>query len=50
MKFEKKSIQFLEQYLNTASPTGYEHNGQKIWMNYIRPYVDKIEVDHYGTA
>ena len=50
MKFENKSIKFLENYLNTASPTGYEHNGQKIWMDYLKPYVDKIEVDHYGTC
>lgn len=50
MKFEKKSLQFLEEYLNTASPTGYEHNGQKIWMDYIKPYVDKVEFDHYGTC
>ncbi len=50
MKFENKSIKFLETYLNTASPTGYEHNGQKVWMDYLKPYVDKIEVDHYGTC
>ncbi|MCZ2083431.1 MAG: M42 family metallopeptidase [Flavobacteriales bacterium] len=50
MKFENKSLLFLEKYLNTASPTGYEHNGQKIWMDYLKPYVDKIEVDHYGTC
>ena len=50
MKFEDKSIKFLETYLNTASPTGYEHNGQKIWMDYLKPYVDTIEVDHYGTC
>ncbi|NHW59888.1 M42 family metallopeptidase, partial [Escherichia coli] len=36
MKFEKKSLKFLEQYLNTASPTGYEHAGQKLWMDYIK--------------
>ena len=50
MKFENKSLLFLEKYLNTASPTGYEHNGQKIWMDYLKPYVDKVEVDHYGTC
>ena len=50
MKYNKASINFLEKYLNTSSPTGYEHNGQKLWTEYISPYVDKIEVDHYGTA
>ncbi|TXF79270.1 M42 family metallopeptidase [Chryseobacterium sp.] len=50
MKLEKKSIKFLEEYLNTASPTGYEHAGQKIWMNYVKNYVDQVEFDHYGTC
>lgn len=50
MKFEKKSLKFLEKYLNTASPTGYEHAGQKLWAEYIKNFVDKIEYDHYGTA
>ena len=34
----KKSMQFLEKYLNNASPTGYEWEGQKIWMDYLKPY------------
>lgn len=50
MKFEKKSLTFLEKYLNTASPTGFEQNGQKIWADYIKPFVDEIKVDHYGTC
>ena len=50
MKFESKSLKFLEKYLNTASPTGYEQNGQKVWTEYIKPFVDEIKVDHYGTA
>ena len=50
MKFEKKSLEFLENYLNVASPTSFEQNGQQLWFQYITPFVDKIEVDHYGTA
>jgi putative aminopeptidase FrvX len=46
----KKSEQFLADYLNNASPTGFEAAGQKLWMEYISPYVDKIETDIYGTA
>lgn len=45
-----KSIQFLEEYLNNAAPTGYESSGQKIWMDYLRPYVDTFITDTYGTA
>ena len=39
-----KSIKFLESYLNNAAPTGYEWEGQKIWMDYLKPYVDGIPV------
>ncbi len=46
----KKSLVFLEKYLNNASPTGYEWEGQKIWMNYLKPYVDEFITDSYGTA
>ncbi|MEC7870207.1 MAG: M42 family metallopeptidase [Bacteroidota bacterium] len=45
-----KSIKFLTEYLNNPSPTGYESNGQKIWMKYLKQYVDKFITDIYGTA
>ena len=31
---KKDSLTFLEKYLNNASPTGYESEGQKLWMDY----------------
>lgn len=50
MQKENNSLKFLEKYLNNAAPTGYEKNGQKLWLEYLKPYVDKIEIDCYGTA
>lgn len=47
---KKSSIDFLEKYLNNPSPTGYESEGQKIWMDYLKPYVDTFITDTYGTA
>jgi putative aminopeptidase FrvX len=47
---DKKSLIFLENYLNNAAPTGYESGGQKIWMEYLKPYVDEFITDVYGTA
>ena len=44
------SFLFLKNYLNNASPTGFESSGQKLWLNYIRPYIDTHFVDPYGTA
>ncbi|WP_142600645.1 M42 family metallopeptidase [Solitalea koreensis] len=46
----KKSIEFFEKYINTHSPTGFEWTGQKVWLDYIKPYVDTHFVDNYGTA
>lgn len=46
----QSSLAFLEKYLNNASPTGYEAEGQKIWMDYLRPYVDTFITDTYGSA
>ena len=46
----KKSEAFLTTYLNNASPTGFEASGQKLWLDYIKPYVDEWEIDNYGTA
>ena len=46
----KKSLTFLENYLNNAAPTGYEWDGQKLWMDYLRPFVDEFITDTYGTA
>jgi putative aminopeptidase FrvX len=44
------SESFLREYLNNASPTGYEASGQKLWLEYIRPYIDDWKIDNYGTA
>ncbi len=46
----KASEQFLKKYLNNASPTGFEAAGQKIWLNYLKPFIDKWELDDYGTV
>ena len=40
-----KSEKFLEQYLNNASPTGFESPGQKLWMDYMRPYTDEFIIE-----
>src|SRR6187397_368648 len=45
-----KSFQFLRSYINNASPVGFETWGQKLWIEYLKPYVDSHYVDPYGTA
>jgi putative aminopeptidase FrvX len=46
----EKSLAFFEQYINNPSPTGFEWSGQRLWLDYLAPYVDETFTDHYGTA
>jgi putative aminopeptidase FrvX len=46
----KDSQKFLEKYLNNPSPTGFETEGQKLWLEYINPFIDGYFTDNYGTA
>tara|TARA_B100001741_G_scaffold301068_1_gene288934 strand:+ start:895 stop:1983 length:1089 start_codon:yes stop_codon:yes gene_type:complete len=46
----KNSEVFLEKYINNPSPTGFESKGQKMWLDYIKPYIDTHIVDTYGTV
>ncbi len=46
----KESMSFFKHYINTPSPVGFESGGQKLWMNYIKPFVDSVYTDPYGTA
>ncbi len=46
----QQSEAFLFRYLNNISPTGHEASGQKIWLEYLKPYIDEWQLDNYGTA
>ncbi|SNR71384.1 MULTISPECIES: M42 family metallopeptidase [Hymenobacter] len=46
----QESFDFLQKYLNNPSPTGFEKEGQKLWLEYIKPYIDEYFVDTYGTV
>lgn len=48
--FNKDSEKFLQNYLSNASPTGFESEGQKLWLEYMKPYVDEWHLDNYGSA
>lgn len=47
---DKKALQFFESYINNPSPTSREWEGQKLWLKYLDSYIDKYELDNYGTA
>lgn len=46
----QQSLQFLKTYMNNASPVGFESSGQRLWLDYIKPYTDTTFTDPYGTA
>jgi len=46
----KDSMNFMETYLNNTSPTGFEAEGQKIWLKRVKPYIDEYFTDNYGTV
>ena len=46
----KKAFTFFKNYINNASPVGFEISGQKLWLEYLKPYVSTQFVDPYGTA
>jgi putative aminopeptidase FrvX len=45
-----ESLEFLRNYINNPSPVGFESSGQKLWLQYLKPFVQSTFVDPYGTA
>lgn len=41
---------FLESLLDTASPSGFETAGQRVWIDYVSEFADDVQVDEYGNA
>ena len=46
----ENSLSFLRDYINIPSPVGFESSGQKLWLEYVKNFVDSIITDAYGTA
>jgi len=41
---------FLDDLLTTASPSGFETAGQRVWLDYVREFADEVYTDDYGNA
>ncbi|MBK1834623.1 M20/M25/M40 family metallo-hydrolase [Roseibacillus ishigakijimensis] len=46
----KTEQKFLFKLLETASPTGWEMPGQRVWADYIKDHADAVECDTYGST
>ena len=44
------SFSFFKNYINNASPVGFETSGQKLWLEYLKPYVDHILQIHMDCS
>lgn len=44
------SFDLLFQMLETPSPSGWETQGQRLWVSAMRPVSDRVESDAYGNA
>lgn len=41
---------FLDDLLTTPSPSGFETRGQRVWVDYVSQFADRVETDAYGNA
>lgn len=47
---DKEALDLLEALINKPSPTGFESEGQKLWLDYMKSYSDDYIVDTYGSV
>jgi endoglucanase len=41
---------FLDDLLATATPSGFEAAGQRVFVDYLEPHADEVRTDAYGNA
>lgn len=44
------SLEFLRRLVNTPSPSGHETRGQRVWLDYVKPFAAETFTDAYGNA
>jgi len=47
---ENPQREFLDALLTTPSPSGFETRGQRVWVDYVSQFADRVETDAYGNA
>ena len=46
----KESLAFLKTLVNTPSPPGHEMRGQRVWLDYLKPFAGETFSDAYGNC
>ena len=47
---KKEAMDFMMEYLNASSPTGFELEVQKLWTKYLKKSVDEVGIDRFNNA
>ena len=45
-----ESLDFLKRLLDTPSPSGFERDGQRVWLGYARDFATRTWNDAYGNC
>jgi putative aminopeptidase FrvX len=45
-----ESLAFLKRLLDQPSPSGHERAGQRLWLDYVRPFATRTWNDAYGNC
>src|SRR6266513_4021553 len=45
-----QSLNFLRTLVNTPSPVGHEVRGQRVWLDYVKPFAEDTFSDAYGNC
>ena len=46
----EQELEWLRTYIKNPSPSGNEREGQRLWLEYIRPFIDDHIIDDYGNV
>ena len=45
-----ESLSFLTRLLETPTPSGFEAPGQRLWLDYVKPFADRVWSDAHGNC
>jgi endoglucanase len=48
--FSKKSLDFLQRFVDTPSPSGFERPAQEVWREYVSDFADEVTWDVQGNS
>ena len=46
----KNSLKFMEEFMNSSSPSGYEEEAAAVFRNYVGKFCDEVKTDVLGNT